>query len=238
MDALKSQKEPEKANETHSPKRRQSFGGRRFSLKLKSKPVSILVGVLGVVVVSSVGWELFKAGYFQTKTQTVVKKAVVSPIAEEPLSVTMEKAATLYQQNRLDESLQLYQKAVGKNPDNARLHNDIGLIMTKKGLYADAEKQLLLAVSLAPDCAECQNNLGYLKTLVGQTIEAEQCFIRAINLNADYADPYFNLGVLYEKNGDIGNALSAYQEFTRHSPDKNSLMFLQVENRILLLMGR
>ncbi len=239
LNALKSHKPQEKEGEPASANKATSFRRGMLRFPGQKKGTKILFAVFALVVVLTAGLKLRNAGVFHAHQKVAIKRKVLHRHAEpEDLGVTMEKAAALFGQNRLDESLQLYQQALDKNPHNAKIHNDMGLILLKKNLLVESEKHLSLATELDSMCAECHNNLGYLKTQQGENTKAEQCFKKAISLQASYADPYYNLGVLYEKNGDIRNAINAYQDFLRHFPDKESPVFLQVENRILVLQGR
>ncbi len=210
-------------------------------LKLKALNLSrrskILLGILMAVVIGMAGHRFAKSTFFQKPAAAVpAPKATRQP--QEDLDTALRKAEELVSQNRLDEALQTYQAALTANPNNARLHNDIGYILLEKNLLVDSEKHLILAAELNPDCSECANNLGILRTRQGKTLEAEKHFKEAIILNETYPEPYYNLGVLYEKNGDTGNAVVLYNDFLRHSTDKKSIAFLQVENRILVLGGK
>jgi Flp pilus assembly protein TadD len=170
-----------------------------------------------------------------------VPKTPQVPKAKQPaldLSVLFKQTAELLSQNKLDEVFTLYQRALETDQTNARIHNDLGYIYLEKNHLAEAEKHLTMALEINPRCSECTNNLGLLQTRQNKTREAEQSFIKAIIFNEEFPEPYFNLGVLYEKNGDRGNALVSYQDFLKHSPDKNSILYVKVENRILTLTGK
>lgn len=196
-----------------------------------NKRTKILLAVLGALLISVLAFLLFRA-----KLQTPPKPAVTVKV--ESFSSIMDRAQTLFKQNRLNESQEIYQKALITNPNHAGLHNDLGFILLEKNLLIESEKHLAQAIELDPACAECNNNLGILKTLQGKSTEAEQLLKLAMTLNEKYPEPYYNLAVLYEKNGDIGNAISSYEDFLKHSDNKNSLDALQVQNRILMLRGK
>ena len=97
---------------------------------------------------------------------------------------------------------------------------------------------MVQATELDPACSECANNLGVLRIRQSKALEAEELLRTALTLNDKNPEPYFNLGVLYEINGDVGNAINSYREFTKRSLDTKSVEFLQVENRILTLTGK
>lgn len=203
-----------------------------------NKRTKILLLALAVIIISIAVLKISRSNFFDKP-----KPAVSAPIkAPKPVSTDLglifSQAETLIAQNRFDEALQLYQSALIQNPNNARLHNDIGYILLERNVLTDSEKHLILGIELDPSCSECNNNLGILKTRQGKALEAEKNFKEAIILNENFPEPYFNLGVLYEKNGDTGNAITSYRDFLKHTPDKSSITYIQVENRILNLTGK
>lgn len=201
-------------------------------IKLNTR-IKILMSVLSVLIIAVVYFN-----FSNTKTPVSSTKKVYPTKKQEDISVIIEKAEALFLQNHKDESLSLYKSVLDKNINNAKLHNDIGYILLEKNFFSDSERHLVLAVKLDPACSECNNNLGILRTRQGKMLEAEKYFKEAIILNETFPEPYYNLGVLYEKNGDIGSAINFYNNFMRHCSDKDSVVFLQVENRVLMLVGK
>lgn len=149
----------------------------------------------------------------------------------------LQVARSQYKSGQFDDSLKSFQRALDKDPGNASIHNDMGLALLKKDLFTSAEGHFAKALELDDKCVECYNNLGYLKTALNQPTEAEKYLQKAIALKPDYPDPYFNLGVLYEKNGDIGNAVEAYQNFLKKLPKTETEMIAKIKSRIHDLSG-
>lgn len=149
----------------------------------------------------------------------------------------LQVARSQYKTGQYDDSIKSFQKALEKDPNNAMVHNDMGLALLKKELYTSAENQFATALEHDDTCVECYNNLGYLKTILNQPTEAEKYLQKAIALKPDYPDPYFNLGVLYEKNGDIGKAVEAYQSFLKKLPKSDTEMAAKIQSRIHDLSG-
>jgi protein O-GlcNAc transferase len=110
-------------------------------------------------------------------------------------------------------------------------------ILMKQDRLLAAENYLREAIKFGPTCAECFNNMGLLATQKGRTVEAERHFMRAMDLKEDYADPYFNLAVLLEKNGDEAGAMAHFEDFLRHTSDKNSAIALEVKRHLAKLSG-
>lgn len=159
--------------------------------------------------------------------------ALPVPVANNDLQV----ARSQYKAGEYDESLKSFQKAIDQDPNSSAIHNDMGLVLLKKELYASAEGHFAKALELNDACAECYNNLGYLKTAMGQAVEAEKYLQKAIVLKPEYADPYFNLAVMYEKNGDVGKAVEYYQNYLKKIPKTDTEVVAKVKSRINDLSG-
>ena len=148
------------------------------------------------------------------------------------------KAIIAYNSGKYDKSAKLFKTAIEQNPGDAFLHNNLGLVYVKKGLYSSAESEYEEALELDDKCAECFNNFGYLKSVLDQSVEAKKYLERAIALSGSYADPYFNLAVLYEKEGDIGNSVKYFRRFVDLYPDQSSEIIYKVSLRIRELSGK
>lgn len=165
-------------------------------------------------------------------------KPLIIPVA--PKAATgndLQIARSQFKAGEYDESLKSFQRALESDPGNATIHNDMGLVLLKKELYASAEGHFAKALELNDACAECYNNLGYLKTALDQPVEAEKYLQKAIALKPDYPDPYFNLAVAYEKNGDIGRAVDFYQKYLKMLPKSETELADKIKSRIHDLSG-
>lgn len=169
-------------------------------------------------------------------TSAVPAASAVAPVTT-AVDNDLQVARSQYKSGQYDDSLKSFQKALDKDPNNASIHNDMGLALLKKELFASAEGRFAKALELDDQCAECYNNLGYLKTALEQPIEAEKYLQKSIALRPDYPDPYFNLGVMYEKNGDIGKAVSSYQSFLKKIPKADNDLAVKIKARIRDLNG-
>ena len=231
LNALRSEKKGGGANKTVAPSEEGLYFGKQGFVRKQptSSPKRIvwLAAGLVIIITFSLTLRFFNSRKVNTlpppqaerEKETSIKK-IPNPLPPTPSlegrgqgEGDLEEARTLFQQGDIDASLKAFQKALEQDPQNFSVHNDLGFLFLKKELYSSAEEHFKKALELKNDCAECFNNLGYLKTLLGQSVEAQKYLEKAIGLKSDYPDPYFNLGVLLEKNGDIGNAVSAYQKF-------------------------
>lgn len=167
-----------------------------------------------------------------------LKKNAIKAARDSHTASSIEQADKLFNEGRFEESLQLYVTALQQDPNNAFLHNNVGLIFLKQELYLNSANHFKRAIEIDSKCAECFNNFGFLETLRSNFIEAEKYFRNAISLNKEYPDPYFNLGVLYEQSGDIQEAVISYQGFLQRFPDVNSRLFSDVKKHIHTIMEK
>lgn len=69
---------------------------------------------------------------------------------------------TYFLQNRLDEALTKLEEGLTFDPQNAKAHNTVGVISTRKGWVARAEKAFTSAVSINPKYGDAHFNLAVL----------------------------------------------------------------------------
>lgn len=244
LDALRTKKEEEQKGGPTLPSGEGLFLGKGGFLKERPKKVAKKIWFLSGGLLLTL---LLVAVFFQNlpeKAKPVEPMASVPAAPEQAMpepetpAVPVTEAHELFQAGDLEESLKLFQEALKQNSEDPILHNDIGLVYLKKGLYASAEGHFQKSLELDQRCAECFNNLGYLKTLLEEGVEAEKYLQKALELNANYPDPYFNLGVLYEKNGDIGQAVKVFQKFLELKPDLSAELLAELRGHLKELTGQ
>ena len=251
LKALRSQTKEERESKITLPPQGEGFflGKVGFLKKRSNFPPKwvLLLGllVLGIFFILTL-WSLRNSSSEKTTTKEVptpnIKMENKTP-SQKPSLPSQEdisevgRAQQLFKNGNFNESLNILEKQMREGKESVQLHNDLGLVFLKKELFSSAEKHFSRALELDDQCAECFNNFGYLKTLLGENVEAETYLKKAAQLNRNYPDPYFNLGILYEKNGDIGNAVQAYQKFLERSPNPQEETTLKIENRLKKLTG-
>lgn len=213
--------------------------GKAQSLQPASrKTLLILVMVLAALCVLSVlSW--WYSQHAQQATAGASEQAAVKPEDTTAAKKSREKVAALIQSGRaayeagqMDVASSQFEKALEIDPQNAQLRNDLGLVYLKRQLLDKSAAQLKMALRLDAGCAQCANNLGYLKTLQLQMNDAEKLLKQAADIDPNYPDPYFNLGVLYEKNGDLGNATAAYRAFLGRVKDAANPTAIEVQKHL------
>ena len=120
--------------------------------------------------------------------------------------------------NRIKESLKIFNKLLTMNPADPVLNSNIGLLYNKSNQIDLALKYLLKAVSLDPKCEEAQNNLGVIYQNNGNYKEARKYFLNALKANSYYAPAYDNLGLMLRVTGNYEKAIEMHQNAIKCDP--------------------
>jgi tetratricopeptide (TPR) repeat protein len=127
---------------------------------------------------------------------------------------------SLIRQGNLREGLEKLLEASKLDPENANIHNELGLAYRDLRAYEKSATHFKRALVLQPEFPEAQNNLGTLYLLLGEWDLAIACFQRAVS-NILYRTPHFsynNIGLAYYNKGDYQRAIENYQKALRSFP--------------------
>jgi protein O-GlcNAc transferase len=83
------------------------------------------------------------------------------------LSELLQQAIALHQANRLEEAIALYRRALEIRPDDADVHNNLGLALQDHGDPGDAIECYRKALALRPDHGQAHSNLLLLLSFYG-----------------------------------------------------------------------
>jgi len=95
----------------------------------------------------------------------------------------------------------LWRHTLAKNPDAWMAHNNLGLLLAKRGHHAQAKAHLRRAVVLEPSCFQCQTNLGAALGRDGRTAAAIALFRAAIAQEPRYHEAHLNLALALLRSG-------------------------------------
>lgn len=79
------------------------------------------------------------------------------------MDVAAGLSAALIELGELESATQVITSALQQAPQNARLHNNLGLVLQKQGDLESAREMFLKAIELAPDWEAPQLNLQALE---------------------------------------------------------------------------
>lgn len=101
-------------------------------------------------------------------------------------------AASLYRENRIDESLEEYKYAAKDEEQSSNVFNNLGFLLIQKGELKEAEKNFLKAQEIYKETEEnlglIKNNLGIINYLEGNLEKAESIFREAVECKTSKSD--------------------------------------------------
>jgi len=130
----------------------------------------------------------------------------------------------------VDRQIQQLIDILRENPNNAAAHNELGSLLAVKGFPNDAEREFRRAVAADPDFHPAWYNLALVRQAQGETYAALRALRRTVALKRGHAAAHFELGLLYEKRGQIEQALDHY---TRAFRFNRALLDVRVNPKIL-----
>ncbi|MGB7569056.1 MAG: tetratricopeptide repeat protein, partial [Chitinivibrionales bacterium] len=112
----------------------------------------------------------------------------------------------------------LYRSTIQKNPQCWMAYNNLGIVLSKKGLTDEAIADYRKALQLKPDYDIGINNLGTLLAKTGQIREAVEHYQKALLINPKNAQIYYSLGILFLKMGQTNDAIADFQKALEIDP--------------------
>ena len=129
------------------------------------------------------------------------------------------RAVVLHNDMRYQESLNLLQELIRRNPNNARYRHSCGVTLHKMGRYEKALAEMQEAVALEPDNARYHDSLSTSYHELGKYKEALAESQKALELEPDNARYYHSCGVTFHKMGRYEEALAEKQKAVALEPD-------------------
>ena len=140
----------------------------------------------------------------------------------------------LQTQDRLDEAVHCYRKALSLNPRSAPAHGNLGLALQFLGCFEEAAESLERALALDPGIAIAHTNLGNVRQAQGRLAEAVACHELALAIEPMNPEAYSNLGGVLDLQGKLMESMAAYDRALALKPDFAVALF----NRSLLRLRR
>ncbi|MDD5299063.1 MAG: tetratricopeptide repeat protein [Gallionella sp.] len=122
-------------------------------------------------------------------------------------------------QNQGKNGMEAMRRAVELNPNDAEVHNNLGVLLQAQGRLEAALASLRRALELKPDYANAHNSLGSILDDLGQFEAAQASYRRALELNPDFADAHNNMGVALKDQGQFAAAAASLRRAIELKPD-------------------
>jgi protein O-GlcNAc transferase len=120
-------------------------------------------------------------------------------------------AITLQVQGDVNAALAATLEAARLLPDDAEVHNNLGLVLSSLNRSVEAEAALRRALALSSDYAEAHNNLAIALLEQDRPAAASASLRRALELKPDYVKARNKLGLALQAQGRMGEAVLAYR---------------------------
>jgi tetratricopeptide (TPR) repeat protein len=131
----------------------------------------------------------------------------------------LQQARALWQLNRLDEALALFEKAVRKYPQNLVALVDASRALGARFEITRAEALLDRLVKLAAHNPQLLHLAGQSYRMIFRPEKAIHCFQRVLQITKGIADTSLELAVLYERRHRISEAYALIEDCLRAAPD-------------------
>ena len=155
--------------------------------------------------------------------EAIEKWRAVAHVAEESnkdqAAVAWFSVGYLLQDEKPEDSISVYDKAIRLKPDLASAYNNRGAAKYHLGQHNDAITDYDEAIRLQPDDASAYNNRGAARDYLGRHDDAIADYNEAIRLKPDLASAYNNRGVAKANLGRHDDAIADYDEAIRLQPD-------------------
>ena len=122
------------------------------------------------------------------------------------------------EQQRFDEAIALYRRALEVNPRNAEVQNNWGTALGALGRNDEAIGHYREALRLNPSYAKAHFNLGSALSRQGKLDEAVAELKASIAVDSESAETFYNLGLALYNQGKLVEALDAYRQALRIDP--------------------
>ncbi len=119
---------------------------------------------------------------------------------------------TAFQLGELEMAHELIGKAIGKSPENAMFHCNLGIVLQALERPDEAIANHQKALSIRPDLSKSHNALGNLLQQQGRLEDALTCFDKAVIGNPDCATAYTNRGALLRKLGRMEESAENFRK--------------------------
>ncbi len=131
----------------------------------------------------------------------------------------LQQARALWQLNRFDEALALFQKAVQKYPQNLVALVDASRALGARFEIPKAEAMLDRLVKLGAHNPQLMHLAGQSFRMIFRPDKAIQCFQRVVAMTKGIPDAQLELAVLYERRHRLEEARSLIEDCLRAEPD-------------------
>jgi len=113
---------------------------------------------------------------------------------------------------RTEAAVRTMKRAIAGRPEDAELHNSLGLIYASLGRECDSREEFELALSLDPANADALRNLAFILHRSGEHAEAYGLLVRCYRATPLSVELRLICGTLLELDGRLDEAANCYRD--------------------------
>jgi arylsulfatase A-like enzyme/Flp pilus assembly protein TadD len=122
------------------------------------------------------------------------------------------------QLNRYDEAERVYRQALERGIESAEIHANLGLISYHRRAFAEAEKELLIALKLEESSVPAHYRLADVYRATKNYSKAIEQYRRVLDIDSGYVWASNGLGMALAMAGKNEEALAAFRDVVRLAP--------------------
>ena len=145
--------------------------------------------------------------------KTLIEAGAVSYIIFHNLAVICWK------QNRRQEAIPLFRKAVAVHPSRPEAHRNLGIALHEQGDLEAAVDAYRQALVLQPDNPDTYNNLGNALKDQDDLQGAVDAYRQALAIDPNFSGVHNNLGIALKDQGGLQAAMDAYRQALAINPN-------------------
>ena len=159
--------------------------------RYKEKVLSVSAGII-IITLLIVTWK--QVGYWKNSVTIFKHAAKVTDRKHPNFSLVYNNLGTaLYAEEKNEEAISNYKKAIKLNPMHVKAHYNLGIALFAKKKYEEAISHYKMAIKLNPNFTNAHYNLGIVLAQRGEMKEAVHHFRKTVRLRPDLVAARDNL---------------------------------------------
>ena len=126
------------------------------------------------------------------------------------IAETLAQANAYHRAGNLSDAAASLEQAVRLQPDQAEIHDQLGIVLAQQGKLEAAAACYRKALELQPSFVPAHGNLGNLLRSQGKLDDAASCYRRILQL-ADSSQAHYDLGQIAQAQGRFAEAAACYR---------------------------
>ena len=137
----------------------------------------------------------------------------------------IDRVTALENQGQIDAAIVGWKGLLATNPDDARIHNNLGTALTRAGRPVDAIPEFEKALQLDPEFLRVYFNLGRALLVAGRSDGAILAFERGLQYDAESADLHYHLGLALASKNRVDEAQAEFSKSLQFDPKNANAHF-------------